>query len=135
MNYQEQVEHYRQVKARISGAPLKPKPKAIPIVVQEVEQPKIEQKPRFIRNFKERIIHECADEYGVTVEDVLGVARKNQVVLARRKAAWLFWKNTKMSYPQIGRLLNKDHSTIIYAVRTYEKELRKMEGDRRPEGA
>jgi chromosomal replication initiation ATPase DnaA len=29
---------------------------------------------------------------------------------------WLVAKETKLSFPQIGRLFNRDHSTVLHAV-------------------
>ena len=122
MNHQEQVEHYKAVRARISAGVVKLKtiekiqPEPEPDLVPEPKAP-VE------RDFRKRIIAECAEEFGITVKDILGNSRVNHIVMARRKAAWIFYQRGTMSYPQIGRLLNKDHSTIIHAVKKYQQSL------------
>ena len=122
MNYQEQVEHYKAVRARISGGVVKLK------TIQEIQpdpqpDPEPEPKARVERDFRKRIIADCAEEFGIRVKDILGNSRVNHIVMARRKAAWIFYQRGTMSYPQIGRLLNKDHSTIIHAVKKYQESL------------
>jgi chromosomal replication initiation ATPase DnaA len=113
MNHQEQVEHYKAVRARISGAAIKPKEKEEPMIVER----------RLEEGFRQKIIRECAEEFGISVKDILGNSRVNHIVMARRKAAWIFYQRGTMSYPQIGRLLNKNHSTIIHAVKKYQESL------------
>ena len=114
MNHQEQIEHYKAVRERISSGTAKPK------IVQEIQpEPKIRVEP----DFRKRIIAECAAEFGITANDILGNSRVAHIVMARRKAAWIFHQRGTMSYPQIGRILNKDHSTIIHAVRRYKQSL------------
>jgi chromosomal replication initiation ATPase DnaA len=122
MNYQQQVEHYKAVRARISGVVVKLK------TIQEIQpepepDPEPEPKARVYQDFRKRIIADCAKEFGISVEDLLGNSRVNHIVMARRKAAWIFYQRGTMSYQQIGRLLNKDHSTIIHAVQKYQKSL------------
>ena len=127
MNHQEQIEHYKAVRERISGGTAKPK------IVQEIQpEPKIRVEPDFSQpepkirvepDFRKRIIAECAAEFGITANDILGNSRVAHIVMARRKAAWIFHQRGTMSYPQIGRILNKDHSTIIHAVRRYKQSL------------
>jgi len=122
MNYQQQVEHYKAVRARISGGVVKLK------TIQEIQpepepDPEPEPKARVYQDFRKRIIADCAEEFGISVKDLLGNSRVNHIVMARRKAAWIFYQRGTMSYQQIGRLLNKDHSTIIHAVQKYQKSL------------
>lgn len=45
--------------------------------------------------------------------------RFDEICLARRTAAYVLWKRGN-SYAQIGRWMNRDHSTIIHAVRQFE---------------
>lgn len=41
--------------------------------------------------------------------------RTARVSMARQIACYLLRSTTKLSYPEIGRMLNKDHSTVIHA--------------------
>lgn len=63
------------------------------------------------------ILAETAAKHGEKVKDVIGVRKFGSLVLCRREAAWRIAKETNLSFPQIGSLLNKDHSTIIWAIR------------------
>lgn len=64
-----------------------------------------------------RIIAETAAKYGEKVSDVVGSRKFGSLVRCRRETAWRIAKETRLSYPQIGALLGKDHSTIIWAIR------------------
>lgn len=122
MNYQEQIEHYKAVKIRISG--VAPAPQSMPMIVKvEPEPVAVETKPKANLGFREQIIYDCAEEFNITVSELLSPKRTKECALARRKAAWIFHQRGTMSYPQIGRLLNRDHTTIIYAVRRYQESL------------
>ena len=126
MNYQQAiVEHYRAVRARIANPKLKspppPKPEAEMITPPELPEPPQEERPH--PDPRMQILRECAREYGCTVSDMLGKCRNENIILARRKAMWRLHKRGTMSLTQIGRYLNKDHSTVLHALRKYEKSL------------
>lgn len=69
-----------------------------------------ERKARFI-------LAAIANLYGVGIKDILGPSRLPSTVRARYQIAWEIYKNCDLSYSQIGRILCRDHSTILYAVR------------------
>lgn len=58
----------------------------------------------------------CADHHGMTIEALLGYTRTAAVMLARQEAMYLTAKYTRLSLPQIGRLFNRDHSTVCHAI-------------------
>lgn len=83
------------------------------------------------------IIKLCAEKHGVLVSDLLSEQRTNLVAHARQQAMWLIAKETSLSFTQIGRIFDRDHSTVIHAVqrenertgesvRSDPKEVRKM---------
>jgi len=62
---------------------------------------------------------------GVTRDAICGKSRDRTTSLARALTAFLVRKHTSMSFPEIGRALgNKNHTTILMAVRRVEKTLR-----------
>lgn len=63
------------------------------------------------------IIRDAAKRHGVTAESLVGPRRPLAVIAARREAAWQIAKETDLSFPAIGVILGKDHSSIIWAVR------------------
>lgn len=61
---------------------------------------------------------EIAKEHGVGVVDVLSAARYRHVVRAR-KALMLNLRIRGYSHPEIGRLVGRDHTTVIASVRPH----------------
>lgn len=59
---------------------------------------------------------EIANEHGVTIEAMLGPAR-HKTVAAARHALMCNLRIRGYSYPEIGRLVGRDHTTVIAAVR------------------
>jgi chromosomal replication initiation ATPase DnaA len=68
------------------------------------------------------ILASCADWYGVSVKALVSPSRRRGPTAARMVAAWVLRTTLGLSYPEIGRLIGKDHSTVMYAVK-------KVEGD------
>lgn len=59
----------------------------------------------------------CAAKYGVTVGDMVSPSRRVIHVTARREAMTRIRQELRYSFPQIGRLFNRDHASVIYATR------------------
>lgn len=57
---------------------------------------------------------------GVTVDEVRGKVRSKKLSRVRAVLSVIF-RDRGMSYPQIGRRLNKDHTSILYAVQMFEE--------------
>ena len=72
------------------------------------------------RHQTRRIIKICADEFGVSPEDMLSPWRRRTITWARFAAWDLMRQHTRMSYPEIGRKFNRDHTTILSGVRRSE---------------
>jgi len=128
MNYQQAfVEHYKAVRARIVNPKLKMMQAAPIVALEEPEQiPEKEPEPEKLPRSSDprvNILRDCANEYGCTVEDIMGASRRTNVMFARRKAIWLIYARGRMSKAAVGRYLNKDHTTVVYALRKYEKSL------------
>lgn len=69
------------------------------------------------------ILHRVAAEFSLTVEDLIGRRRDGNVLLPRQIAQYLC-RQDGMSYPQIGRLMHRDHSTVMYSCRVVEERMR-----------
>jgi len=64
--------------------------------------------------------------FGITTADVHSSRKDRTVSLARSFSMYLARKYTKMSYPEIGRLMgNKNHATVILACRKIEDFLKR----------
>jgi len=60
-------------------------------------------------------IDAIAELYGYTLEDILGKSKLKELVAVRRKCiVWLRGKG--YSTTEIGRIMQRDHSTIVHAL-------------------
>lgn len=57
-------------------------------------------------------IKEIAYKYGYTAEDVLGKSRYKRLVMVRRQCVGML-RAKGYSTTEIGRIMNRDHSTIV----------------------
>ena len=74
----------------------------------------IEPQPRRLGR---HIIAEVAKAHRVTVSDILGQSRRVPIVTARHEAMRRIRSELGYSFPQIGRMFDRDHSSIIWACR------------------
>lgn len=86
-----------------------------------VDLPKPAPRPISIKSFKleahvplfgELLLSVVASEYGLTPQEMKGPSRLPEFVEARALVADVL-RHRNWSYPRIGRLLQRDHSTII----------------------
>ena len=63
----------------------------------------------------ERIVDRVAKKYGVSCDDIYGRKRTKHIAFARATAIYIIRKITDMSFPAIGKIFDRDHSTIISA--------------------
>lgn len=61
------------------------------------------------------IIAMVARKAGMTVDEMRSARRNKDIVLARRVAVAVLLRFTRLSLPQVGRLLGRDHTTIMHA--------------------
>lgn len=66
-----------------------------------------------------------ADHYGVPVEALWSKMRTRAVSEPRRLAAWLLKQRTILTLQDIGDILDRDHTTIIYALRMVKAEMQR----------
>jgi len=67
-----------------------------------------------------KIVQAVADEFGITVMEIKSNRRPHHTVMARQCCYVLLRMLTKLSYPQMGVLFGKDHSTIQYSIKHYD---------------
>lgn len=63
------------------------------------------------------IVTACAAEFGVTREQLIGESRQASIVLARFAAMALGHRLLGYSLPRLGRLLRRDHTTVLNGIR------------------
>lgn len=71
----------------------------------------------------EQIMKACADSFRVSLADVKGPSRTKQIARARQSAMYLSRNLLQLSYPEIGRHFDRDHSTVMTAVRRVDKNM------------
>jgi len=64
-----------------------------------------------------------SDFYGVPVERMHARTQLTTPTRARHVAMYLVRSYCRMSYPEIGRLFGRDHSTVLHAVRRVGEDL------------
>ena len=76
--------------------------------------------PTKIRPSRMRLLAlQVADKHGLTVEDMRSECRKQRFGRARQEFYYRARTELARSYPQIGRFLNKDHSTVIHGLKKF----------------
>ena len=81
------------------------------------ENPWINPTPEFI-------IKAVAKYYGVTYEDITGKDRSQKIIEPRKIAMYMVRTMTQQSLLKIGKVFNKDHSTVKHSIDTLEEQLK-----------
>jgi chromosomal replication initiator protein len=63
------------------------------------------------------ILLAVARYYGVNADDLKSKSRHKQIVEPRQMAMYLLREDAHLSTPEIGRLLNRDHTTVLHGVK------------------
>jgi chromosomal replication initiator protein len=71
----------------------------------------------------EDIIRSVADFYNIKVGDLKGDRRLKQLVRPRHVAMWMVRKHTELSFPEIGRVFDRDHATVQHACKKVADEM------------
>ena len=133
------IANYAAVRARLWGckahvrsipAAVEELPPAAPVwpwagPLEEVEgQPKeAEAEPVEVRYFAAEILAAVCVVRKIDKTDLLSPRRTPKTVTIRHEAYWLVKKLTKLSLPQIGRILERDHATILHGVRKHQAKI------------
>jgi chromosomal replication initiator protein len=80
----------------------------------------------------ERIMREVALEYGITLTELRSDDRQRKYAWPRQIAYIRLFDETKLSYPQIARLMGKkDHTTVMHGVKVGRQKIKQglLEGE------
>ncbi len=72
------------------------------------------------------VVRQTALLHGVPVHHVLGPRRWPELVKVRKEVAWILCE-LGMSYPEIGRTLRRDHTTVMYYLGAIKRASTKQE--------
>lgn len=123
---EEMREHYRALQVRMSQ-PRQTKRPALIVVPKEAEplvakfrevKPLPQERALQPVAVARRIIADVALKHEVSVKQILGDDRQAPVIEARREAMSLVYRaNPNWSLVKMGRFFNRDHTTILHALR------------------
>lgn len=71
-----------------------------------------------------KIIERVAQKHGVTLDEMKSTKRHRHLVRARQEAYYLLYNEGKLSYPSVGRIFERDHTTVIHGYRRHEALLK-----------
>ena len=72
----------------------------------------------------DKIFQTTCQKWGVSLNDVCSRNRKREFVFTRMTIAYFLRMYTSLSTTEIGRLINRDHTAILYYLKTYDSEFR-----------
>lgn len=94
------------------------------VKIQKTLQVILETPPSDRPRLGTEVIRRVAEMFKVTPQDIVGKAR-HRILIDARCAVALILRERGLSYPQIGRFMDRDHSTVIHNVRlAHERSVR-----------
>ncbi len=72
----------------------------------------------------EKILERVSNKYGVSVEEIKGRKRTKDIALARHICIYLIRRLTDASFPTLGKIFSRDHSTIISSQNLIDNEIK-----------
>ncbi|HEY5221197.1 MAG TPA: helix-turn-helix domain-containing protein [Candidatus Paceibacterota bacterium] len=70
------------------------------------------------------ILEEVAAAYNVSVDDMLAKNRTKEIAEARQLAAYILRELNDLSYPAIGKIMGRDHTTMIHSYNKISQEIK-----------
>ncbi len=71
----------------------------------------------------DKIFNAVYAKYGISREDIVGKRRDKEIAAARHIAIYITRSITEMSYPNLGKIFNRDHATVIASLKAVEKRI------------
>ncbi len=71
----------------------------------------------------DKIFSAVFNKYNVPKEDIKGKKRVKNIIWARQIAIYLIREITELSFPNIGEIVDKDHSTVMYSYDQISKKI------------
>ena len=71
----------------------------------------------------DKIFSSVFQKYGVSKEDLISAKRSKDIALARHITIFLIREVTEMSLPNIGKIFNRDHTTVINSIENIERRI------------
>ena len=69
------------------------------------------------------IIGKIVESYNVEIKDILGDKRNQELILPRHMIMYLLKKEAGLSFPKIGKIMKRDHTSVIHAYKKINRLL------------
>ena len=129
-NYNELRAHYMAVRKRLGGLGNSPglvplrrpeEPKIVPPVVEEAPQI-IWEVDGLPKNKFSGLLISVAQKYNISPKTIMQPNRRQNIIRIRREFVYQAVKELGYSASQVGRWLQRDHTTILHDVHCYERD-------------
>ncbi|MBE6541693.1 MAG: chromosomal replication initiator protein DnaA [Ruminococcaceae bacterium] len=121
-NLQENIRQLEGVIKKLSMANLLTgHPVNMEMVIQTVPEYLRDSEP--VTDTITRIVASTARHFNVSGMEILGTSRKKEIKTARNVAMYVTREVTQISFPQIGAVFNRDHSTVHSNIGMIESEM------------
>ena len=133
------VDHWASVRDQtVKGLSVKPPDRSLEIEVQRLREQIADQQTKITElctsleamgqfsdpQLARKLAISVATKHGISFSDLVSHRREKTLVRARHEAMWRLRRNTRLSLPQIAKILGKrDHTTIMHGIRQHEKRL------------
>ena len=64
-----------------------------------------------------------SEHFRMPVSDILGKKRNKEIVVPRQIAMYLLYQDAHLSTPEVGRLLNRDHTTVLHGLKQVANDI------------
>lgn len=65
----------------------------------------------------EKLFRAAQEGCGVNKKDLLGKCRSRHLARTRQAMMCIVYENTELSMPEVGRIFNRDHTTVLHALK------------------
>jgi len=132
------IAHYAAVKARIARKPvlvcdhvrryrqiyLRPIGPVMPMSIRMYREEAAKQASNRLmaRTNARKVLEDVCAQFNISMNDLLSPRRDKRATSARKTAYWRLKNETQWSLPQIGRLMKKDHTTVLHGLIRFQLE-------------
>ena len=92
-----------------------------PCCTRVMPAPPVEPGQQKVTRSMAHIAAEVAETYGIPLQELRGPGRPRGLAWARQEAMHRIRTETGNSWTKIGNYFNRDHTTVIYAIRAHDR--------------
>ena len=122
------IAHYKAVKARLNLPRVLTKQQAPTVAVKPIDPVKSSDapdEPIILRTRANQIVYEVSRKYKITKKDMISHQKLAYMVQARFECAYRLKTELGLPLATIGKFMNRDHTSILYACRKYKENLKR----------